>query len=151
MKNKKAFTLLELLVVILIIGILAGIALPQYKKAVLKSRFATIKNTTRAIYDAEQRYYLANAQYTKKFSDLDIAIPENASNCYISSPGHYILCSLSDKDGNALLQYIIMTETGQTRCDAFPGDSISLPNKVCQTETGKQSASSCGTFCVYYY
>ena len=38
--NKKGFTLLELLVVVLIIGILAGIALPQYRFAVEKTRLA---------------------------------------------------------------------------------------------------------------
>ena len=57
---KKAFTLIELLVVVLIIGVLAAIALPQYEKAVWKSRLAEVMTNTKAIQDCFDMYVLQN-------------------------------------------------------------------------------------------
>ena len=61
----KAFTLIELLVVVLIIGILAAVALPQYQKAVDKSRVATILPLMRRWVDALALYKLEHESYVK--------------------------------------------------------------------------------------
>lgn len=72
---KKGFTLVELLVVVLIIGVLSSIALPLYTNAVERSRAAEGRIGFRALCDAVERYYLLNGNYyTMMFGDLDVSV-----------------------------------------------------------------------------
>ncbi|MBR2082995.1 MAG: prepilin-type N-terminal cleavage/methylation domain-containing protein [Elusimicrobiaceae bacterium] len=89
MKSKRqAFTLIELLVVILIIGILASVAMPLYKKAVLKSKTAQIVSLVRAISDAQEVYFLANGEYASSWNDLDISLPSSNGTCTTTLKGY---------------------------------------------------------------
>ena len=79
MKKNKAFTLIELLVVVLIIGILSAVALPQYQKAVDKTRFNSMLSIIRSLGEAKKVYYLANGEHARTFDVLDVELPANCA------------------------------------------------------------------------
>ncbi|MBR3632742.1 MAG: prepilin-type N-terminal cleavage/methylation domain-containing protein [Elusimicrobiaceae bacterium] len=85
--NKQAFTLIELLVVVLIIGLLSAIALPQYEKAIWKSKAANLQLLTRRIGEEHQIYYDDNATCATSFAaidtSLDGALPTELNNSTI--------------------------------------------------------------------
>ena len=78
---KKGFSLLELLVVILIIGILAAVALPQYNKAVWRTRAKGMLPVLRAMRTSVENYYMAREIYPSKLEELDIDIKEFTKEC----------------------------------------------------------------------
>jgi len=69
------FTLIELLVVVLIIGILAAVALPQYQKAVWRSRNTQLKTLVKSVGQAREAYYIANGSYPTNFDEMNIDLP----------------------------------------------------------------------------
>ena len=136
-----AFTLIELLVVVLIIGILAAVAVPQYKKAVLKSRFSTLYPIAQSLAQGQESYYLNQGEYAEDLAALDVSVPGNSSGKTTTlQDGTQVKLGVeenhiyvrADKGNNALMIYQNHSPNfaGETHCEAKQDDD--LANWLCE-------------------
>jgi len=79
---KKGFTLLELIVVIIIIGILATLGLTQYTTVVEKGRSAEAKAILGEVRTAQVAYKLDKSAYTTAVTDLYVSVPTSCASTH---------------------------------------------------------------------
>ena len=150
----KGFTLIELLVVVLIIGILAAVAVPQYKFAVARARTAQLIAMARTVKAAEEAYRLANGSYTGDWTALDIELPgeigsSNSTYLYATDWGAQLnptwVALWNNKVEGVRLYFNF---GGLNECYALIENN--LANDVCKHFTHTTSHSTDGNWYVYH-
>lgn len=70
LRSRLAFTLVEIMIVVVIIGLLASLALPGWQKIRLAAQDKAVLNNARQLSGAADQYYLETGGNTVAFDDL---------------------------------------------------------------------------------
>ena len=111
----KAFTIIELIIVVTLIGVMAAFAIPNYNKAILKAYRKDATVNLQAIYAAQKIFFNANntyftaANYTVINSGLGLGIIPTGSTTYSCSGGATFVCTATLSDGT-----LSVTDTSST-------------------------------------
>lgn len=80
--DRKGFTLIEMLLVVIILAILAGLSLPVLVKSIERARVDEAKSNLDFIRIAQKQYFLVNNTFSSDIDSLDIENPDSPSSRY---------------------------------------------------------------------
>lgn len=130
--------------VVLIIGILAAVMIPQYQFAIKKTKAMERINLASDIYRAQQQYYLINNDYATNWDNLDMSFPRCPSDdkanyaCNLKNRFNQIAITFKFGPANedayniyvALFDYA-GTKRGSVTCEGS-GATDSVGHKICE-------------------
>ena len=135
-RNIGGFTLVEILVVVLIIGILSAVAVPMYQGAVDKSNFSTMLAPTRSLKEAQEGVRMATGNYTDNAEDLDVTLSQESLSYEFQTRDNgdefnAIIATNPKLPNVRLARYLDenLLLAGQLHCQAKAGDDRA--NRLC--------------------
>lgn len=147
--KNKGFTLLELMIVVVVIGVLASIAYPSYQDYIYKGRRSDAKAGVLALQLAQEKYRANCALYAS-------GIHASARTCVAGSTtagDHDLVGSATSPDGNYNLSISGATATAYTVTATYTG--VQTGDTKCKTlsinqdgiKTATDSSDAASTVC----
>ena len=135
MRNlNRGFTLIELMIVVLIVGVLASVAFPAYTNYSTKTKRALAKSQLSQIASRQEMFFADNKRYADHLAELGMSAKEitiNASSAEVSSSAKDAIYTLSLTD----------TGTRTFTANATPLNAQADNDKDCATMTLNQSGT----------
>ena len=124
----------------LIIGILAAVALPQYTKAVEKSRTSEAVTLLGDILTGERIYQLANGNYTNDLTKLDITMPgletSSEATSTFDTKNYTITVKNADKASTAIVEAKRLNGPAGQYTLTFTLDNNGVITRYCNDASG---------------
>ena len=112
MRNRartSGFTLVELMVVVVVLGVLVAIAIPKFSNTKAKAIDASMKSDLRNLASAQEGYYYTNSVYTTVVPNLN----------YLSSPG--VTITIPEATAGGWSGVATSPTAGAIKCAVFYG------------------------------
>ena len=105
-KKQLGFTLVELMIVVVVLGILSMVAIPAYNDNVMKGRRADAKSTLTTAASRMEQYFMDNKSYTTDMTKLGYGSPA------ASTDGYYVLSAAACGGGSIATCYVLTATPG---------------------------------------
>jgi type IV pilus assembly protein PilE len=132
-KHARGVTLVELLIVIVIIGIMAAIAYPNYRQFAARAKRTEAKAILLEIAQNQERFYLQNNRYGD-MGELGYADPKVSD-----SQSYSVTITANDANDFSATATYLNTDDEASKCDTFGidgrGNKTSAPYSDCWTRT----------------
>lgn len=127
-KRIKGFTLIELMIVVVIIGILAALALPRFMTSSTKSKQSEAKQYLKEIYTMQRTYLMEHETYalngavadsvnTLAFINIcvEIMLPARYSYSMVSTPATFTCTATANLDDDPAVDTWVIDDSGLLR------------------------------------
>ncbi len=109
--TQRGFTLIEVMITVVIIGILAAIAVPQFMKQTRKARGAEVNAVFAELRQREEEYHLANGSYLSTGTgetDIYPATPGRTAQLASSPPASWTTLKVRLANENLYCGYVVI-------------------------------------------
>jgi Tfp pilus assembly protein PilE len=142
MKRMSGFTIVEVTVVVIVLGILVGIVLTSYAKIQADSRDATRQGNITALADALEKYYAKNGEYPS----IQSIVSDNPSNT-----GSAVATKLNMNASDLKMPQAASSVTNSLIATATPtNDTISYVSTDSSTSCQSSTTGGCIQFTLKY-
>lgn len=125
MKAVRGFTLMELMIAVVILGVLTTIAFPSYQQYVREGNRTEAIKTLQTILDGQERFFLRNDTYTTTLGSGGLGLNVNGSDQVVTDDYNISARTCTDTSGTAMpLTLCIEMLADATGNQAQDGDII---------------------------